>query len=550
MLKRGLVNVKAKRDELKGRVLQKQQEHNVGRTSAKEAGRNAFVRGGGGDEHARASSASGSEQQRGPGRVVVGKLTLDDLRFRQCEKRHVYATVAAERWRGSTGRVDPSVGGDGVWAEAFELALTDVAADVVLSLYGKSHGVPTSRDRYLGKVLVPLSRLYRDASVATLLRRGDGQQTTFVLDSWFQVYPLDEAHVHFEPVVPGMPGTGMRRPDEKSALPQVHLRIALELSKGLSLLLCAGLNPPFKPVGEFEATDFDPKHLKFGAARIKALAASARAVAAALGSVRAWERPAVSLAALLWYAYATLLAPSYQYPLLLALLVVALAFSYPYKHPSVSPLIWNDEIEPDPNMPDTLVKKLKLVPKLLGAIQSLLNKAAFAAERACNSINWTDQAVTVAMSIALLLAGMCASALLIAVQVFHAWVLPLNVVAFAIGLLWFATGTARAAAARRPTDTAVADVGREVELKTEVDAGVNVDLDLDVDADARNADAKTVAEDDAGSGRCPPFSSSSTSSLSSYWDTGKQLARNTLLRIPDAKEVIHRNIAASQEVPS
>mmetsp|Transcript_26789 Transcript_26789/g.57935 ORF Transcript_26789/g.57935 Transcript_26789/m.57935 type:complete len:469 (-) Transcript_26789:600-2006(-) len=421
-----------KRKQVKAGILGMQQDKMMAKAVDKETKNNTFV-----DENL-SGYVSGVVQ---PGvthdkhRKPVAALSVEGLQVEGVTKvgYQVYFVLALETHRDTTERVSQlDKNGCGSWGDTLNFAVTDISSDFIISVYGKPQMLPALKDKFVGKVVFPLSRLYKDLPIKTL-----ASQTSFQFDSWFHIYPLEEGKVHFEPVVKGLLGTGMVRP--KESLGKVHLKLRLSLQDGLSVPMCIALNKPFKPVGEFESDEFEAKHLKYGVERIKVLKFSAGVMKTKLLSLRTWKQPLLSGLTLVWYTYLTLLAPTWQYPTLFAILYIFLNFVFPYKEGDgdLSPLIWNDEIEKDPNMPDSVVGKLKKLPVILGGIQKMANKVAFVLERAFNCGNWTDETVTLDFSISVLSMSLVLSAVFAILQLFFYFVIPLNVLLFVLGQLFF-----------------------------------------------------------------------------------------------------------------
>ena len=594
---------KAIRAEIKEKVLDMQQEHRLGKTQAAEREHNKFLeeepsesgefglpgierhseRGRSptrrGAEPGEASEGAGagagsleasdspdpSAYEAGPAavhsfavpRAVVGNLTVSGLEVRGLAVSYqVYLTCLVERQRETSKRLERLLdGGCGAFQlgsaapdNSWDFPITDVSGEIVLALYGKPSRGPAAMvaDRFVGKVIIPLSRLYRTAGTSQLLRSG----SQWELSQWLTVYPLPERNVHFEPVIEGIPGTGLQVPSGGvGALGEVRVRLRMRMHKGMSVALAAALNPPLRPAGEFEKDEFDPKHLKGGANRIKAIVRTVKSVGVMVQSVRAWDRPFVTLGCFCWFAYATLLARPWQLPALLGALYVVLSWLFPYEPPDVAPVVWNHEIVRDPDMPDTAVGKLKMIPKLLGALQRLINKVAFTLERVINALNWTDPVVSLICSAWLLLFSLSASAAWLLVATFCDLTLAPGTWLFLFGLPAFFPTVMEAVVEFR--SRAVADFSAwRAGAREAAAAGSGAGSGTGTGTGVGSAATPSLA-------RVPSLASVQSATLDSAEAavqvnlyTAKYFFRNTVARVPDANELLHRRIAATQTSPS
>ncbi|GBG29476.1 Protein kinase, putative [Hondaea fermentalgiana] len=377
--------------------------------------------------------------------------------------------------------------------EAMELDVTDVEADLVIALFSKPTPDPGLPDTCIGKVVVSLSRLYADSSFRKLLsQRGNHYE----LDAWFEFYPLEASQTRFELAIPGV--SGLKRPP--ASLGQLHVRLDLDVHPGYPLVLCALLNPPFRPRDQIETSEGNscPKHIKFGELRLRALVASVQVLLETLQSVRNWDRPNVSGFVLAWHIHVCLFAPCWQIPILVALLFVALTIVFPYAAPVEPPLIFDDQT---PTSRTEDARKAKAEEESLADLEAMLNTGAFHAERLFNAFNWTDKLVSIAACIAVVHAGLAASLLAFLLRTICTHCLSLHKLAFVAGVLF---------------------------MCPQITSRLHAKLES-------SPKPLTAAP-------------SKTPAARRYFSTALQLLANLRARVLDAHELVHRRIAATQEL--
>lgn len=518
-----LKKAKQKGKEFKENFVNKQRSQREFKTMKKEVERNAWLME---DEALESESGAAMEAVGAAGipapdieRVCVGNLSVSQFEVRSVRSciYQTYIRVGVESQREMTPSLDKlSEGGCGAWPEKFSFDITDVGADLFLSVYGKPARGPFEF-KHIGKVIIPLTRLYNRENVPALLGLREPtcslSKNVFTIAGWFQLYPLDSGALHFEPAIQGIPGTGMER---KGPLGEVHVQVSLNLTAG-SVAFCSMLNSPWKPVGSFEKETFQPQHIKLGVLRMKYIALTFRESKTILLSLHTWEHPLTSFIALVWFTYTTMIAPSWQYPFLCSSMYVYLSYCFPSRTPDISPIVWNDEIEKDPNLPDTIGKKLKAIKSVLFAIQTVINKVAFRFERMLNSTNWVDSTTTIVFSAYLLLFSAFASVLVAFLQLFFRHVIPLHAMFFVAGILFFCPFV---------TDSLVEKVEKSTAASAQNDAGR-----APHDTSPMNQRKRRFVQ----------LVRHAVLMFSLFFD-------NVLCRIPDAKELIHRHIAQTQEL--
>jgi len=388
--------------------------------------------------------------------AVVATVALSNFQLRNVASKAKYQTylrIGVENCRETTERIE-DISMNPKFQETFTLGVTDIFSDIAVSCYGKAgKAAALFGDHYLGKVCIPLSRLFKGKSGLKLCSRTDNR---YVLESWFTIYPLKESKVHYEPVVEGLPGTGMHRGDP---LGDLHCCITLEITENMSVFGAMLLNPPFKPSGEFELDEFDAKELRYGALRLKKLVQSNKTFLNNLASLTSWSVPSVSLVVLCWWTFLCWFSNFIQVPFLVASLVVYLNWAFPHRDDDVAPMIWNDEIELDPNMPQTIVQKLKLLSKLLKVLQQTFNSVAFKTERVAATVSWTDTPIAAMFSLIYLLIGLAGSCLLGVLYFVQVHFMPLYALVYILGVSLFLpiniSGKVSAAKSSQKSDTSM-----------------------------------------------------------------------------------------------
>ena len=285
------------------------------------------------------------------------------------------------------------------WGETFTFPVTDVAADLKLDLYASKPvgAVIASRtDICVGTVIIPLSQILAESSVrlsaANTVRRCEG---------WFELYPLPAGHLCYTPVVKGLPGTGLQRPEK--LLGRVFCKVELRLT--VPVVDAFARTTPYRPLLLKVPEKADARFIKGADNRIKAMFAAPPYFVVLLRKIRRWENKALSSCAALAWAFMVYVVAWWQLPFFFALLVVIVGFMAKGQQNREKIQVFNDEIDPDPNHPDTIVKKLRVLFKLLAKLQKASNLLASFMERLCNAFNWTDERVSLSLSIVLLVAG-------------------------------------------------------------------------------------------------------------------------------------------------
>ena len=160
--------------------------------------------------------------------------------------------------------------------------------------------------------------------------------------------------------------------------------------------------------------------------------------------------------------------------------------------------LWNDGIVQDPDMPDSVVKKIKMLVKLATGIQKLLCVVASTLERAHNALAWGDPVVTT-----VLVGIICGVAFCLSVSVVIFRLL------FSFVQLHWIVALAGAATVLRPL--------------------------------FRQSEGLQPAQQAGGQTETPTQRSTTTP-----LDTLTQRLRNIFARIPDEAELEHRRIAKMQ----
>mmetsp|Transcript_11729 Transcript_11729/g.15261 ORF Transcript_11729/g.15261 Transcript_11729/m.15261 type:complete len:617 (+) Transcript_11729:95-1945(+) len=491
--------IKGKIREHQESVLEKQSKYTSERAIEKEAGRNRFI-------------SQDLDVQIGH---PVGTLSVSNLKIRDVSrsaKNHTYITIAVERQREATSRLDFGAV-NGSWTDDFKFDLRDISTDVVLSVYGKSREkIVAVPDIYLGKVIIPLSRLYQQKPMITLLQT---RKNIYEFESWFKIYPIGESQRYFEPVVPGLPGTGMDRPKDGN-LGEVFVNIRLELAQGYSLLNALTSHAPFKPMAirHADLDQINPKHIKWGVSRIKAMKQRLVEYKDNFDSIKSWNRPSVSMITLIWWTYTCLSALSYQYPFLVMLFYVGFNLAFPWSDDKTRPLLWNDEIVKDPDLPDTIPKKLRLVHQLLRFVQKASNTIAYHLERVQNSTNSADKLVSAIFCLCLLLCSFVVSVFVGLAQIFCYYFIPFHVIVYLVGLQFILPFSLFAV----------------IPVKTEPES------------ESSNSATTAESEVENSANENPRYN------MQKRIKIFKKALSNCMARIPDSNEVLHRRIARTQEL--
>ena len=465
-------------------------------------------------------------EKRAKSRAIVGSLVVSDLvaiNLASHCRRSPYFYLAFEAQRKKTQRKEryfpehdlnslqsklrmqnfPYKSGKQLfyWGESFEFPVTDVAADLKIDLYSSKPvgAVIASRtDICVGTVIIPLSQILSESSVplskANTVRKGEG---------WFELYPLPAGHLCYTPVVKGLPGTGLQRPEK--LLGKIYCKIELRLAPPAMAAFTQAT--PYRPLMLKVPEKADAKFIKGADNRIKAVFAAPPYVVVLCGKIRRWESKALSAFVLAAYGFLVYCVSWWQLPFFVALVLVTVGFMAKGKQHKEKIQVFNDEIEPDPNHPDTIVKKLRVLFKLLSKLQRVSNLLASGLERLCNALNWTDERVSLSLSVALLILGIQLS---IVAKLFDMLisVISLNHLLFAAGCLCIVP---------LPIGTQRNQVTSEAPKQ-----------------DQGQPDAQPVEQ---------PSASHSLPNVSIT-----QRLKNVLLRIPDEIELTHREIAKKQQI--
>lgn len=311
--------------------------------------------------------------------------------------------------------------------EEFSFPITDVAADLSIDLYAsKPVGVVAARsDSFIGKIIVPLSHIIEESSQSLIDRN-----TVRKCKGSFELFPLPSGKICYTPVIKGFPGTGLVRPNEPIGKIFMEVEVRLEPS----VLQCYALSKPYRPLQLETPQKPDPKYVRRGANRLKYIASAPPYAVMLLQKARTWKNAYLSIGALIFLACLCYVFYWWQLPLVAAFLAVTIGYASRGTQERGEPEIYNDEIEPDPELPDTIVKKYKLMTKLLSNMQQKTNKIASGLERVFNSINWTDERVSILVSWFALGAGVGLSFVSLLVDKLIRLV-QLNNIVFGIGLI-------------------------------------------------------------------------------------------------------------------
>lgn len=380
------------------------------------------------------------------GRPLLAKLSVSDLQARGLELQphhQIYLTITMEGVCKTTDRSpEPSPDGKIIFShpntDPLQFNVSDVAANLMVALYSKPQPQPGAQDLCVGKVIVPLSRLYKDAFLPRLLSR---RHNHFSFDSWFELYPVKPSQNRFELAIPGLSGLS---PSRKS-LGQLHLRLELQTKPGYPLALCAFLNPPFTPTQQPSTPSFSAsqsaaslshtlKAVKYNELRLQALLASIKATLDSIRSVRHWERPQITGLLLAWHTYACLYAACWQLPMLITVLVVGCSLAFPYAPSGEAPQMYTSEtarIRNGVKDDDQFTQDFSLT-----ELASLLTKISCTTERLFNAFNWTDKIASLGVSLAVLLTGLAASVFAFGLHVFTTHCLPLHHILYIGGVLF------------------------------------------------------------------------------------------------------------------
>mmetsp|Transcript_13863 Transcript_13863/g.18110 ORF Transcript_13863/g.18110 Transcript_13863/m.18110 type:complete len:608 (+) Transcript_13863:122-1945(+) len=496
-----LETIKGRIREHRDGVLKRQSNNIHEKAQVKEESRNRFI----------------SEDKRifhgGP----VAKLIIRNMQIRNMPnyaKNHPFLTLAVERYRNTTSRT-PSQSNK--WEDEFEIEIHDISADIVVSLYGKGNetlvAVP---DTYLGKVIVPMSRLYRNESILEWFSKS---KKVFEFQSWFQVYPVKESQRYFEAVVPGLPGTGMDRPKTDS-LGEIFMSFRLELNDGFSLANAFTHHGPFKPIGVRQANldSVNPAMIKMGVERLKCVKQNALVWKNGFMSLQSWKQPSVSACVTLWWTYSCLSAPAYQYPCLFVLFFIFFNVAFQQEHCDEI-ILWNDEIVKDPSLPDTIPKKLRLLQKILVGLQKLTNMASFHLERIQNSSNFADRVASTVFFLMLFVFSLLLSALLKLAELLFSYVVPFHILVYLIGLQLLVPLPLSAIKLTPPSSEEAADSKAESN-------------------NTPNENVKSIRN------RLRTWREKAQLSLLLL----SRYIRHIFARIPDSNEIMHRKIARTQEL--
>eukprot|EP01048_Picozoa_sp_COSAG05_P011768 COSAG05_NODE_1132_length_5773_cov_7.187346_1_plen_835_part_10 len=214
---------------------------------------------------------------------------------------------------------------------------------------------------------------------------------------WYEIFPFCEANNDglFRTAVDELEGLAMTKPKPRTDLPELgcpqtlgYIRIKVELHLIMSPYSCYIRQPKL----EEEEEELSIVRLKANWRRVKRVLMPNHFIYQAK-YVASWENKQISAVALAVWAYLSLMAPFWQYPMFTTASLWVVGYTNRGDDRLLERVIaWEDYADPDPD-PFTL-RKLNKIKNILRTIQRLLGKFASFCERLHYMFSWYDPIVT------------------------------------------------------------------------------------------------------------------------------------------------------------
>lgn len=216
--------------------------------------------------------------------------------------------------------------------------------------------------------------------------------------TWFEIFPYcsENSDGQYRTAVDELDGLAMSRPEPRADLPGHkrtlgYVRLKVELSLLSSPYSCY-LREPKRSFKNYDEDELSIPRLKHNWLRLKLVLMPNHFIYRAR-EIATWNSYPVSGAVLSFWAYLSLMAPFWQYPVFLVLLFsVASATGRSSDRLLEEIVVWEDMADEDPD-PFTL-KKIGKIKTILLTVQKVLGVVASFGERLHYIFSWTDPIVT------------------------------------------------------------------------------------------------------------------------------------------------------------
>ena len=216
--------------------------------------------------------------------------------------------------------------------------------------------------------------------------------------TWYEIFPYcsENSDGQYRTAVDELSGLAMSRPEPRMDLPghrrtlgYIRLKVELEL---LSTPYSCYLREPKRSFKNYDEDELSIPRLKHNWLRLKMVLMPNHVIHRAR-DIAQWDSYTVSGAVLSFWAYLSLMAPFWQYPVFLVLLFGGASATGRHSDRLLEEVVvWEDMADEDPD-PFTL-KKLGKVKGILLTVQKVLGIVASFGERLHYIFSWTDPIVT------------------------------------------------------------------------------------------------------------------------------------------------------------
>lgn len=337
-----------------------------------------------------------------------------------------------QQWASGVVREDSGCAGMFVFDKQVSFVAQDINSDLILEVKQKNVLVA---DMTIGQVLVPLTAVIPDVKSALATGMENSKKKTgvcepYVLESWFEIFPLKEGKRKFVPAAGDIAETGMWKANP--SLGFVHLRLELYLHGRISMWAGYALPrsddvleivPPPLPTGDLKAISAVVESGRKFKRNFQRVRKSFSKLASRgdhawypiryMEISRTFQDPQSSALVLLGATFTCLWAPAFMLPfnIFVIFLIGVVSAKFEERDEKVTVetnnglkpakyVVWNQDIH-DPDDDLGSIQKVAKVMYLLEKFERWMGIAADAMERMNHVFSFADERVTIAVLLAL-----------------------------------------------------------------------------------------------------------------------------------------------------
>lgn len=356
-------------------------------------------------------------------RVVVGTLVVEILRAKNLQvalpllrTSQPFVVLDFENQHHKTKVVNSEKVPSGKWMrfqglnpvfshEKFVFNVTDVTETLRLKVMSAR---PMREDVVLGHICIPLVDLHpgRSSVTSAMLKQYAGIITGSAPSpvsrkAWHEILKIHKqpeapdpngGDFHFQSGVQGVPNTATgNMPSEARGCLEVRATLKLHMP----LIRCYMKNPRTRPFSQLP-NKLSTAAIQCSQRRLKRTIQSKFRVNIVMQRLFAWDSVFLSATYFCFSVYVSMFCPVWQLPIFFALIfgLLCLSAHTHVDHVQSEIILFNDDIIKDPELPDTVGKKLRLLARLGLGLQKVLWVLASFIERGANAFSFQDIAVT------------------------------------------------------------------------------------------------------------------------------------------------------------